>query len=1066
MTGRLRIWTLGGLRIELDGEPLSGLASRKAEALLIYLAVTGGPHSRDHLATLLWGERPQTRAMGNLSVVLSSLRKQLPAHMDITHQAVGLKPDSAIKLDVTDFQAHIQAAQETHRGTKSFSARQIEALEAGVEIYTGYFLAGFHIRGARGFEEWALLEGERLQWLAIDAFETLINYSLHSGTYQKGIAWAHRCLRLDPLREEIHRHLMLLLSRNGQWSASLAQYEACKQVLANELGVEPTPETRSLYERIQSAMRGPRHNLPPQTAPFFGRQSELAHIGELMADPACRLLTIIGPGGIGKTRLALQFGAAQLDRYLNGIYFIPLAPINLPEHIVSNIAEAIDLQFQNHSGEMEQLIDYLRDKEMLLILDNFEHLLEGVDLLIRILREARRVKFLVTTRERLNVQGEWVHEIEGLPYPSAVDASLDEGEDFGAVQLFLHKARQVKSDFIAREEEQAWIVRICQMVEGMPLGIELASAWVRVLPCREIALELQGNLDFLHSQRRDIPARHRHMRAVFDHSWNMLSEAEQRVFSSLSVFRGGFDREAAKRVAGATLDILSSLTDKSLIRAIRPRRPEGTNRFDIHELLRQYARSQLNQTQEEAVQNRHSEFFAMWLHNMEAELWGDQQNSVFLNVGENIENIRAAWQYASQNHRSNYLGLCLTSMYEFYLLRGWFKEGEKALSQAISDLSTSTSTARDEPSRLETEMTLGRLFVRQGIFCAQLGRLDHAEELLNTGLSILRELDTMSEVAFALNNLGIVNRMRGRYRQAREYLREGLTIYQQLDNQKGIADVWNTLGSVADRLSEYGKAREQYGESLRIRRKLGDQKGMARSLLNLGSVHYRQGEYTQAATDLKEAISLCQGLNDKWGLAAGFNNLGNVQDKLGHYEEANKLFMDSLAIKKEIGHRKGVAATLYNIGKVAFSMQDYHKARGLFSDSVSKLRELGEKWSLANGLAGLGRAYMALGLEDESGRCYQESLAIAREIDVMTLVEQAVIGFAELMAKQGDTSRALELAAHVNLRPPRAREVKDRAEDLLRALEENLPPAEVNQARIRAQSLSFDHVVDQLINVE
>ncbi|NIN64081.1 MAG: SARP family transcriptional regulator, partial [Anaerolineae bacterium] len=345
---------------------------------------------------------------------------------------------------------------------------------------------------------------------------------------------------------------------DGQRSTALAQYETCRRALTEELGVGPTAETVTLYERIQTeedfTPPAPLDNLPPAPTPFVGREEELAELAELLANPDCRLVTLFGPGGIGKTRLALQVAADQVGAFAHGVYFVPLASVSTPEFILPTMANVLNLYFDGKPDPEEQLLNYLRQKEMLLVLDNLEHILEGSALLAKVLWHAPGVVLLATSRERVNLQEEWVYEIEGLTYPK--DQASEEIESYSAVELFVQAARRIQRKFTLVEQVHPSVIRICQMVEGMPLGVELAAAWVPVRSCEEIAGEIERNLDILSTSLRNVPKRHRSLRAAFDHSWNLLSEQEREVFRQLSVFRGGFQAAAAEKVAGAPLPVL------------------------------------------------------------------------------------------------------------------------------------------------------------------------------------------------------------------------------------------------------------------------------------------------------------------------------------------------------------------------------------------------------------------------------------------------------------------------------------------------------------------------------
>ncbi|NUO02992.1 MAG: hypothetical protein HUU01_20475, partial [Saprospiraceae bacterium] len=458
------------------------------------------------------------------------------------------------------------------------------------------------------FETWMLAEQARLRELVIQALHTLAIYHAGQGQLAQGIGFVRRLLSMEPWREEAHRQLMGLLAQAGQRSAALAQYEICRQILVEELGVDPGPETKALYERIRAgdlsqraqklestgefsstpllpsplAPLSPRHNLPPQPTPFIGREQEIAEIKQLLLEePACRLLTLMGPGGIGKTRLALAAAAEVKDSFPHGVHFAPLASVGEPEIIISALAEALHLTIQAGVKPKTELFNYLDEKQLLLVIDNLEHLLAGVGLLSEILMAAPQVKLLATSRERLNLQEEWSYRVQGLSFPK--DASPDTNfESYSAMRLFLERACRAEAGFNLSEADLPHVIRLCQLVDGMPLALELAAPWVRSITCREIVQEIERSLDFLTTSLRNTPARHRSIKAVLEQTWQRLPETEKALLCKLSVFQGGCLREAAIQVTGATLTLLSSLVDKALLRRAE------SGRYELHELIRQF----------------------------------------------------------------------------------------------------------------------------------------------------------------------------------------------------------------------------------------------------------------------------------------------------------------------------------------------------------------------------------------------------------------------------------------------------------------------------------------------
>jgi predicted ATPase/DNA-binding SARP family transcriptional activator/uncharacterized membrane protein len=594
----LKLTTLGGLDVRVGNRPVSGLGS-KAAALLVYLAGTRRPHSREVLAELLWDERESAQARTNLRVVLNRWPKALVPHLLVTRETVAFDRSLPFQFDLDEFERHLHAAWEP--GQETLTPQAKTHLEAAVSLYGGAFLAGFSLPGAVGFESWLAAEQERVQRQVTVALHSLVSAHLSGGDYAPGVQGASRLLDLDPLDEEAHRQRMRLLAAQGQRGAALSQHALWTRRLDEELGAEPEAQTVALAEHIRAGELAvsvrpqtpgsPAPALPRPPTGFIGRATELSELTAMLSDPACQLLTVIGLGGSGKTRVALEV-AGRLQ-FPDGVFFVPLVGVAAPEGLAGAVANALGWVAGGWTGDWDALMARLRDQQALLVLDNFEHLSAGAALLSQLLQAAPGIKLLVTSREALHLHAEWLYDLGGLTLP--VSDSAADLANSAAVRLFVQSARRVQARFELTETNAQEVAQICRLVEGSPLGIELAAAWVRVQECALIAREIEHNLDFLTSPLRDVPERHRSLRAVFEHSWRRLLPPEQEAFRRLSVFRGGFGAEAAREVAGVTAPLLAALLDRSLLSRA------GGTRYELHELLRQFAEEKWEGSLDEAA---------------------------------------------------------------------------------------------------------------------------------------------------------------------------------------------------------------------------------------------------------------------------------------------------------------------------------------------------------------------------------------------------------------------------------------------------------------------------------
>ncbi|MEJ2208581.1 MAG: BTAD domain-containing putative transcriptional regulator, partial [Anaerolineae bacterium] len=516
--------------------------------MLAYLAVEAHrPHSREFLAGLLWPGQSQKKAFHSLRQSLSALRRAIgdrkakPAFLFIRGSTIQFNRDSHHWLDVRAFETSARQALYFYRRQKDGGRLQIRALKRAAACYTANFLDQFSVPDSAAFDEWATLQRAALLRQALEILTLLAEYHERRGEYALARQAAARLAELAPWDETAHGHVMRLLALQGQWSAAQAHYYHCRRILREELDLDPAPETVALAQQIlEASLEGtsfsprfpvPPSDLPSSSLPFVGREPELDTLAERMADADCRLVVLLGPGGVGKSRLALRAAQEQAGLFRDGVFFVPLAAVSSAEYVAPAIATALQHNLVGRGSPEKQIVDLLRDKELLLVVDNLEHLPDTAELWADILKHAPGVKLIATSRQPLALRACWVIEVQGLDVPTQGETARPLS-DYSALKLFQQTASRLQPSFQLADQADS-VVHICRLLAGIPLGIELSAAWIREMPSQEIARQIEADLDFLASPMRDVPARHRSMRAVCAHSWRLLDAEEQRILAAL-----------------------------------------------------------------------------------------------------------------------------------------------------------------------------------------------------------------------------------------------------------------------------------------------------------------------------------------------------------------------------------------------------------------------------------------------------------------------------------------------------------------------------------------------------
>jgi len=990
---RLSLSLLGTFQASAGERPITNFATDKVRALLAYLAVEADrPHRRDTLAALLWPEWDDSGARGNLRLALHRLREALDAAapalsdvvFDVTRETVRARA-AAVEVDVNRFIALLEMCETHPHRLLHLCPSCLEQLGEAADLYSGELLAGLSIGDAPAFEQWELTRREELGQRITALLYRLADAFEHLGDPGRGLLFAHRQLALDPYREEAHRQVIRFYALQGERAAALAHYDRMRRLLADELGIDPDPATTELVDAVRAGRlavaravngrfsRPLLHHFPARFTPFFGRAAEVARLVERLDDgprttddeprttrssnppvSQSRLHTIVAPGGMGKTRLAVAVAEALGERpgYPDGIYFLPLAKTAAAEQLPSALAAALNVNLGGAADPADQLATFLRPMRALFVLDNFEHLVEdGVELVLHLLEAAPGLRVLVTSREALNVRGEERFVLGGL-------------EEDAAAALFAGAAARVRPGYEPAADEDA-IRAIVRDVGGMPLAVELAATWVRLMDAPAIAARIRADLDFLSTTLRDLPERQRSMRAVFDYMWQTLTPPEREALAMLSVLRGPFRLDAAEAIAGALPEVIALLLDQSLLRAI------GGGRFELHELLRQYAAAKLaaDPRREEEARERHAGHYLALLTARGGSLGGPQSKEALAALLRNMDNVRAAWDWVVVEGGLEAIERVAPSLESFYRFSGLSAEGAETLA-----LASATLAARVERGAAEAATVypvIYDLYRREALLLELRGAGEAALARLEKARAGWEALGDRGQMVRVLGEIGYVN--------VRHY--------------------WIT------------DTRGQLESTVALARELGDDMFIATALHNLGNALTWNSDTTRGRALLEESLDHYRAAGETRWLAGTLNDIGMSYAFADDPENARAYFRQSLSLSESLGDQPGIAMAASNLGAIALDFGDPAESELFSRRGQATAQDIGEQLMLSISVGNLGHAALARGDRDTAMRLYRDTIALTRESGYTFMLIEGVLGLAALAVESAAVAAARWLAA-------------------------------------------------------
>lgn len=970
MSSRLALHFLGSPQLYLDNE-LILVERRKVVALLAYLAMERGQHRRESLSALLWPDYEQSKAFTNLRHTLWEIQKSIGEGWLITdRERIGLNEAADVWLDVRQFESLMAQSQ-----AQDDASLRIPLLSDSIKLYRNHFLTGFSLKDSPNFNEWAFAESEDWRCQFAGALISLSEDYCVLGQAENAIPYARRLITLDPLNESAHRRLMEVYVQAGQPSAALKQYQICEETLRKELNADPQPETYALYKQIRKREIKPvqvtktsetgvsRHILPHQLSSFIGREKEQKEIADLIANH--RLVTLTGAGGIGKTRLSIQAANELFDQYSDGVWLVELAPILDPVLIPRTTAIAIGLRDEPQRPIIDMLCDYLREKRMLILLDNCEHLVEACARMAdRVLHAAPKVRILATSREALGIAGEVIYYVPSLGLPDIQHLPAVESlSQYEAVQLFMDRATSAVPTFTITNENAPSLAQICCRLDGIPLAIELAAAKVRVLSVRQIAERLDDRFHLLTGGSRTALERHQTLRAAIDWSYNLLSPAEQALFRRLSVFVGGWRLEAVESVCSDesvssvvrtkdVLNLLEQLISKSLV---RKEEIQSETRYHMLETLRQYANGKLVESGErDELRDRHLEYFLNLAETAAPHLIQPEQLQWLAQLDANYENIRASLEWAlNKESAESSLRLC-AALGMFWDIRNYWLEGSKYLGRALAKpaQSSDNSEQRARVKALYWDADLAQ----------SLDDLKRAKASAELSLALARQRSDKRDIAIAGFFKGFVLYRCGDDNSARLLMENSFGTFKELDDPFWESWSYNMLGRILVHLGEL-KPSERITRRLKPARKAGERIQLADALFVYSIWHFTYGRMDEARKCAEEADML-------W---------------------------------KEIGSNVNSTSLVYAL--IAWSNGDYARARSYYAGMRERFDLLGEKNMRSTLTASLGLLAMEEGNLIHAQEYLEEALTSARDLENKPYIAYWLVELGNLFYLQGNIDK-------------------------------------------------------------
>ncbi len=977
----LEIYLFGTPRIYLNQQPLD-VDTRKAIALMAYLAVANAPVNRAQIIELLWADYDETRSRSSLRRTLSVLRKALDrSWLMVEDETLALRQSEELLVDVRAFRQPLKELKKRHH---TITEADIEAIEKAIALYNADFLLGFNLRDSSPFEEWSLTEAQRLQHELLDALAVLVEWYIVHRDYSAVVRVAERWQQLNPYEDKPIFYLLQAHTQLGNRSRAIQIFESFEALLRKEMEIQPLPETQALYMQLVDGDTLPETafyvaptqpviiKLPPLLKPFVGREKELQRLTTRLLDDRSRLMSIVGMGGIGKTTLALQLAHQSKHLFHYGLFYVSLENSTDDTTLISQIAAVLDLQFHDRDSTHEQLLSFLKPKAVLLLLDNFEHYEGEHQLLLDLIYQTTAAQLVIISQHPLNLQEEWRFQLKGLALPTST--APQDIQQAAAFRLLVTSIQRLHWSFEPTSNIQA-LADLCTFLDGMPLALELAAVHIEQAS-NSIALlaDLKERIDVLVTTYANVPERHRSLYAIFDYSWQHLEPAQQHLLLCLTVFVGSFDEAAVVSITGHVIGTLHQLQQVAMVTEV------DQGRVAIPGPLLTYLR-QHDFSSSTAVLVKHSHYYAGLVESLNLD--GPDQINALKHVERDLSNIVLGCTVAARQHQYQRLDQYVDALFLFYEIRGRYQEGADLFESLIEHLQVV------QPLSPTVFHVYGRVISRLGVFNRHLGNIAIAIEQLEVALGIQENISDWPSLTWTLNQLGIGELMRGNREQAERLITQSLTMAEGLPDNLQVAKASANLGIIAIRRHDYAAAEQYQRRSHAIYQKLGHLRLMAYTLNNLGNIYFSQEKYDRAVFHYLKSAEQKEELGDRWGVVCSLINLGRVELSRHAPENALETFHKCLDICQDLGKRSGIAQAHDHLAQAYSAIGDQPASIVHFAQAAQAELALGNFGRLGSILGTLAESFMR-----------------HENIDVVLLIWTTIAHDERFLAADRDTAKA------------------------------------------------------------